>query len=160
MKTTIQILLTFTFLLFSFCMESNAQTDRTITLYVNTAEIVKPDVNSFCDFGQSDGSSNEDFTIIAEVGDTIIWKGESTSSGDDIVNITAINHQGGKNIFDRNVLNGNGDSPETVSGEVLYKTVDENGNKNYKYTIFFTVSNNGQIRNGKFQIDPKIQVSR
>ncbi|MCH7658457.1 MAG: hypothetical protein IIB05_09090 [Bacteroidetes bacterium] len=49
-----------------------------------------------------------DFTTYVQNGDTIRWIGVSTSSENDIVNITSINYQGDKNLLGVNVLRGNG----------------------------------------------------
>jgi len=127
-----------------------------VTLYVNTSEINNQDVNASCDFGQDSGISNEEFTIEVNVGDTVTWQGVSSNApSTDVVNIVSINHEGGKNIFDQNVLRSNGQSPERVSGVVKARTDD---GKKYKYKISFTVMNNGEKRNGTFHIDPKIFV--
>jgi hypothetical protein len=127
-----------------------------ITLNVDTGRIVKPNINAFCNFGQDPSISNENFTIQAGIGDNIIWQGVSSSAPDtDIVNITSINYQGGKNIFGKNILTGNSNIPEKVIGTVLYDTPE---GQDYKYKISFTVLNNGVKRNGTFAIDPKIQI--
>jgi hypothetical protein len=90
------------------------------------------------------------------VGDTVTWQGVSSNApSTDVVNIVSINHEGGKNVFDQNVLKSNGQSPERVSGVVKSRTDD---GKKYKYKISFTVTNNGAKRNGMFHIDPKIFV--
>ena len=127
-----------------------------VTLYVTTGEIDKSDVNASCSFGQTADIANEDFTIHASVGDTVTWQGVSSDApSTDMVNISAINHEGGKNVFGANVLAGNSGTPEKVEAQVLSKTPDR---EDYKYKISFTVSNNGVKRNGTFHIDPKIQV--
>lgn len=160
MKSTIRLLILIIVLLVTSACCQDKQT-HTITLFVNTAEILDQNVNNFSNFGQKDGSSNEDYTVDANIGDTIIWRGVSTSSDEDIVNITSINHEGGKNIFDKNVLQGNEEDPEEVIGVVKYNSIDTRTNKKkYKYKIKFTVINNGEKRNGTFHIDPKIQVSK
>ncbi len=160
MKTKHLFLTLTTILLFSFSNNLYAQLEHTITLNVDTGEITKHEVNQYCNFGQEEGISNEDYTITVNIGDTIIWQGVSTDAPEtDTVNITSINHHGGKNIFGVNVLNGNGEEPELVVGKVLYSTVGE-GEKTYKYTIKFKVLNNGRKRNGTFQIDPKIKVNQ
>ena len=130
--------------------------NQIITLNVDTAKIKSSNVDGCCNFGQSAGVSNKDFTIQAKVGDTITWKGHSTSSPTDIVNITAIKHEGGENIFAKNELPGVGSVNEQVIGSVIKKTPE---GKDYKYQISFTVFNNGVKRPGSpFHIDPKIQV--
>jgi hypothetical protein len=126
----------------------------TVTLTVDTADIQKPNVDAYCSFGQSSGS-NEDYTTVANVNDTITWQGASGSSASDVVNITAINYEGGNNIFNQPNLQGNGGNPETVQGTVQNDT----GGDNETYTIFFTVYNGTNQRNGQFRIDPKIQIN-
>ncbi len=125
-----------------------------VTLNVNTGQIAKPNVNPYCNFGQPSNITNENYTISANVGDNITWQGVSSSApSTDIVNITSINYQGGTNVFGKNVLNGNGENPEKVVGLV---TTSSTGKQDCKYTIKFTVLNNGKKRNGTFQIDPRI----
>lgn len=127
-----------------------------ITLYVNTAQIDNRNVNASCNFGQNPSISNEEFTTLANLGDSVTWQGVSANApSTDIVNIVSINHEGGKNIFDKNILKGNGQSPEKVTDTVRTSTT---GGEKYKYKISFTVLNNGTRRNGTFNIDPKIEV--
>lgn len=127
-----------------------------VTLYVDTARIDKQDVNASCNFGQDPSIANEEFTIDVNVGDTVTWQGVSSNApSTDVVNIVSINHEGGKNVFDKNILTGNGQSPERVTDTVRSKT---DGDEKYKYKISFTVTNNGSKRNGMFHIDPKIAV--
>ena len=127
-----------------------------VTLYVNTDEIDKSDVNASCNFGQPSDVANEEFTIVANIGDTITWQGVSTNApSTDLVSISAINHEGGKNVFGKNVLAGNRANPEKVIAQVTAKTPE---GEEYKYKISFTVTNNGVKRNGTFHIDPKIEV--
>jgi len=138
----------------AFSTTNKLDDDTVVTLYVNTAEIKKPNESAYCNFGQTNNVSNEEFTIAVNVGETVTWRGVSSNApGTDVVEIKAINHMGGKNVFGTNVLNaerGEG----TVSAKVLYPT---NGN-NYKYKISFTVTNNGTKKGGTFSIDPKIEV--
>jgi len=146
-------------LLFSFSgsteREEQEPQNIVVTLNVDTGQIQKSNASAYCNFGQPEGVSNEDFTIIVNIGDVVTWQGVSSSSDKDVVNITAINHEGGKNVFGQNVLKGDGANPEKVVGKVLYPTPD---NQDYKYKISFTVTNNGSKRNGTFHIDPKIQA--
>ncbi|MDZ4810578.1 MAG: AidA/PixA family protein [Bacteroidota bacterium] len=143
---------------FSAFARRNRQAETiVVTLYVNTATIDKKNINASSNFGQDPSITNEEFTIEANVGDTVVWEGVSANApSTDVVNIVSINYQGGKNIFDQNILKSDGNSPEKVSGVVRTKTDD---GKKYKYKISFTVTNNGAKRNGIFQIDPKIFVN-
>ncbi|MEP7269818.1 MAG: hypothetical protein ABI844_19535 [Saprospiraceae bacterium] len=132
------------------------QQTHVITLEVNTSRLDKKDVNASCSFGQAPGISNEDYTIQVNKGDIIIWRGVSTNApSTDVINIDAINHQGGVNVFGVNRLAGNNQDHETVSGVVrqgIPGDVD-------KYTLSFKVLINGKKFNGTFHIDPKIQVN-
>jgi len=127
----------------------------TITLYVNTSQINVHNIDSESNFGQVSGISNEDYTTNANPGDTVTWQGLSTASTSDVVNITAINYEGGQNVFDQNNLPGNGSSPEKVIGVV------QNGKagRTEVYTLFFTVFNNGTRRGGTYRIDPKLAIN-
>jgi hypothetical protein len=133
----------------------SAQQEIVITLNVDTGEITAPTIDQFCNFGQEEGISNEEYTIEAEVGDTIVWRGISTSSDQDQVLIVSINHQGdrgGRDIFGENRLEG---TDGVVRGTILNGT--EEGT-DYKYMLSFRVLNNGEARGGLFNIDPKIKV--
>jgi len=124
-----------------------------ITLYVNTAQIDNRNVNASCNFGQDPNISNEEFTVDVNMGDTITWQGVSANApSTDSVSIESINHEGGKNVFDQNVLRG---SNGVVTGTAKVRT---DGGEKYKYKISFKVTNSGSNRNGMFHIDPKIAV--
>lgn len=154
MKTTIPSLLLFIAAILCVHGTVSAQQTHTIILNVNTGEISKPNASASCDFGQPADISNEDFTIEANVGDTIIWEGVSTNAPEtDVVHIISINHEGGKNVFSQNIIKGDG---ERVTAVV------ENGDEGDedKYSISFTVMNDGVKRNGVFRIDPKIKIGR
>ena len=141
----------------SFSCNSKVQKTHTIILNVDTGKIVKPNIDPFCNFGQPANISNRDYAIKVDIGDIIIWEGVSSSApSTDIVNITSINHEGGVNVFGRNVLRGNGDSPEIVIGRVLHGAPGDED----KYSISFTVYNNKDKRNGSFRIDPKLIVNQ
>ena len=135
------------------CFSQESETHY-ITLNVDTSTINSQNESSVSNFGQEEGISNEDFTISVRIGDTIIWSGESSSSPDDVVNISSINYEGGKNIFSQNRLAGNGGVPEQVVGTAVNGNVGEF----IKYKISFTVLNNGIKRGGTYMIDPKIQI--
>ena len=128
-----------------------AQTTHTITLEVNTTDITRSTIPENARFqGQADDVSNENFTIVVNAGDTVIWEGVSTSNPDDVVNISSINYEGGDRVFDKNRLRGNNETPERVIGII---TEGRRGREN-KYKLSFKMSNH----NGTFHIDPKIVV--
>lgn len=130
---------------------------KVVTLYVNTAQIDSRNINASCNFGQGSGISNEEYTIVVNVGDTVTWRGVSSNAPNtDVVNIVSINHEGGNNVFDSNILKSSiVGGHEEVSAVVKSKA--DGGNK-YKYKISFTVFNGENKRNGTFHIDPKIEV--
>lgn len=132
-----------------------------ITLYVNTTDIEKPDIDSYADFGQT-GISNEDYTTYVRKGDIVIWQGVSSTDPLDTVNITSINHHSGAKFFGKNMLKGNGGNPEVVVGVIGKESemIDGTLFKQEKYTLKFTVYNNGAKRNGTFQIDPVLKAYR
>lgn len=163
MKTTNRLSLVLVFLLFFVITTSFSQQTHYITLHVNTEQINSQNELEVCYFtsespdGQVITSSGniQDFTTVVNAGDAIVWRGQSSNNPDnDTVNISSINYHGGDNVFDQNVLNGNGGSPEEVEATVQAGT---NG-KTEKYAIKFKVFNNGNQNGGTFNIDPKIAV--
>lgn len=117
-------------------------------LKCNIAEL-KDKVEPFlaCHFeGQDEDTDTRDYTIEAEVGNTIIWQGES-ESGNDSIFIRKIKLAQGTNIFDRDFING----VETVTGVVKHNTKNK---PDYKYTIHFKINNSGKM----YKIDPKVKV--
>ncbi|MDX5586054.1 MAG: hypothetical protein QNK20_14265 [Aureibaculum sp.] len=133
--------------------------DVTITLHVNTAQIAKPnDVDNNCNFGQAANITNEDYTVSLDVGQTVEWVGVSSNAPTtDRVEITKIKDDSPGNIFGPNNRDplGNAGNGWKPSGKVNNSARDQNET----YTIFFNVYNGTTQRNGKFQIDPKLQVN-
>lgn len=163
MKTSNRLFQVLFVVLFFITTLSFSQETHYVTIHVDTNQINSQNELEVCYFSsQSPGmdpltseGNLEEFNIIVNAGDIIIWNGVSSSNSEnDIVNVTSINYHGGDNVFGTNVLNGNGDTPEIVQGTV---EPDTNGRVE-KYTIKFTVLNNGERRGGTFQIDPKITV--
>tara|TARA_R110002167_G_scaffold130128_2_gene313600 strand:+ start:378 stop:1265 length:888 start_codon:yes stop_codon:yes gene_type:complete len=130
----------------------------TITLYVDAdyaTTLTTQTVDTYCSFGQNKSqTTNENFLRSVNVGDTVIWRGETTPPSSNVIDITQVkkeNVPGSSNVFGGNgILQGIGD-PETVTGTVQAGT----GGENETYTIFFKVNGTGQ----QFQIDPKIKVN-
>ncbi len=136
--------------------ESRVFGNIVVTLNVDTGQIDKKNASASCDFGQAEGISNEDYTIVVNVGDVITWVGVSSSSPEtDVVDITKIKYVRGKNIFGKDLDTADKGKHQKVSAQVLASTAIEG---DYKYDISFTVTNNGVKRNGTFHIDPKIQA--
>ncbi len=159
MKTINRLLILITIVLFA----SSCAKKHTIKLYVNTAEIQDTTVNKHSDFGQKDGSSNEDYTVEVKVGDEITWEGVSTSGKkDDKVNIISIEYVSGINVFDTKKLPDSLSTrkyPEKVVGKILYSTEFDGKENEYKYKITFEVIREGK-NIGIFVIDPKLQVRK
>ena len=141
------------FILLFFCNTSIAQETIYLTLNVDTAQLSSQDTHQYCYFdGQSESVDTRDFTINANIGDVIVWKGVSTTSEADIIKITSINYHGGTNVFGQNKIKGvNG----VVTGNISKDTA---GKPDFKYTISFKVISNGSARPGTFLVDPKIKV--
>ena len=158
MKRTFQFLILTAILCLTINITSYAQEERVITLYVNTAQITNQNEYQVSSFdGQEEGTDTRNFTVYVRPGDKIIWRGVSSTSPDnDVVNIKSINYEGGKNVFNQNVLNATNESPGIVIGII------KNGSEGFeeKYKISFTVFNNGVKRQGTYHIDPKIKVNR
>ncbi len=131
------------------------QVTHHVNLYVNTAEIAKPDEYRFCVFENQPANVDvRDFTIQVNAGDTVVWHGISSSTTNDRVLISQINYQGGDNVFNSNVLNDTPENPGVVVGVVQPGT----SGFSMKYVVNFKVLNNGTQRNGMYHIDPKILV--
>ncbi|NMM47905.1 hypothetical protein [Marinigracilibium pacificum] len=134
-----------------------SQTTHTLTLKVNTADIKKRDAYLYCTFsGQPENTDTREFKTVVDVGDKIIWLGVSTSSENDIVQIKSINHEGGDNVFDKNVLKDSNENPGIVEGIV------QQGTEGFvqKYKISFKIIRNGDPDNTNYNVDPKIEVRK
>lgn len=163
MKTSRRLFLVLVVALIFSMSTTFAQQTHYVTIHVDTSQITSQNELEVCYFTSespdldiitSEGNI-EEFNISVNAGDTIIWRGVSASNTEtDVVNVKSINYHGGDNVFDRNVINGNNQSPEEVVGVVKTGT---NGQIE-KYTIKFTVFNNGNRRGGTFQVDPKITI--
>ena len=130
-----------------------------ITLYVNTSEITQGTIDKYASFRQPYYITNEEYTTYVEEGDIVIWRGVSLTDTLDIVNIVRIQHEAGRKLLGKNVIQGNGGEPEMVVGLVRDAPEGEvMGPKEEKYKIMFDVYNNGVKRNGTFQIDPKLKI--
>ena len=90
-------------------------------------------------------TDTREYTIYDEVGDTIIWDGES-SDGMAAIDIRKIKYGKGTNVFNDRELDGE----TTVEGTLERNTND----KPYKYKISFKINNTGKT----YTIDPKIIV--
>ncbi|APU68767.1 MAG: hypothetical protein ABGW91_09900 [Christiangramia sp.] len=140
--------------LFLVLVSANSNDTHLITLTVDTSAINSSNIDEVSSFGQESGVTNEEYTITVKSGDIVVWQGVSSSSEDDEVLISAINYQGGTNVFGQNTLKDTSQNPGVVIGVVG----DHPDGTETKYMISFKVRNNGSRRNGTFNIDPKIMV--
>ena len=152
---TMSLFSVFLFLILFFpATETHSQETHVITLNVDTSEINNDNVNEVSNFGQPAEISNIDYTIYASLGDTVVWRGNSTYSEEDLVLVEAINHEGGARVFSRNTLRDSQDNPGVVIGVVSEGREGEEE----KYKISFKVMHNGERRGGTYHIDPKIRI--
>ena len=132
-----------------------AQETRTITLSVDIDRLNNGNPSMACSFNADsntqvlDDSSPENFTILVNEEDTIIW--EAYSTGGDEIDIESIQFEevrGRKGLFREPKLNGIGSNgKKKAKGKINKRT---KGNE-YKYAIEFSVD--GEF----FLIDPKIK---
>ena len=145
MKTLKPFLLS---LIFIFaCTSLYSQDEHRATLKCNVAALQAGNpAYQVCQFtDQEPGTDPREYTIYAEVGDTIIWDGES-SDGTAAIDIKKIKYNKGTNVFNSRDLDGE----TTVVGTINNRTND----KPYKYKISFKIDNTGTM----YSIDPKIIV--
>lgn len=128
-----------------------AQTTHTVVLTCDTANITKDNVNEVCSFGQQPDVSNIDFTTDVNLEDIVVWRGEA-SNPNNSVELHSINHQGGKNVFNQNVIRA------TNNGIVTGKVVKGMPGDVEKYSLKFRVFRNGNRLPGMFEIDPRIRI--
>ncbi|MDH3323911.1 MAG: inclusion body family protein [Flavobacteriaceae bacterium] len=158
MKSTNQLFILIAVITLLFGSNAYSQNVKIVTLNVNTATVNKDNLATTCNFGQTDGSSNEDFTITVDVGDIIIWQGvSSVNNSTDYVDIKYVKYVKGPNIFDRGQINGNGNKREKVVATARREATKGN---EYKYKIKFTVYDSDGNKKGEYHIDPKIQVNK
>jgi len=123
-----------------------------ITLQVNTSHFDRHNPTASCQLVAGEGtqilvsSPVEEFTIAAEVGDTIRWNGISTTQADATIQIRKIKYERGVNIFPFDEKDGD----TIVEGTI---TKGKHG-EDYKYVISFKINGTGPM----YHIDPKIQV--
>lgn len=146
MKTLKPICLSLIFIV-TFYSISYSQDQINVTLKCNVAALQADNpAYQVCQFvDQEPGTDTRDYTIYAEVGDTIIWDGES-SDGNAAIDIRKIKYGRGTNVFNDRELDG-----ETTVVGTLQRNTDGNP---YKYKISFKINNTGRT----YTIDPKIIV--
>lgn len=133
-------------------LSSFAQQTHEITLYVDTTNINMQNLEKTCNFGQDAGISNEDFTLLIQPGDTIIWKGVSSTNPEDKVKIHKVIYSSGTNFFDSRII-------RDKEGIVTAVVVNGQPEDYLKYDIEFKVERNGRELSDTFPIDPKLRMA-
>lgn len=129
-----------------------ATTTHEITLRVDTANFNRQNPEASCEFVAGENtevlvaSPASEFTIVAEVGDTIHWRGVSSSGEGVTVDIKKIKYALGVNLFPVDEMDG----IDMVQGTIT----KGNQGDDYKYVISFKIGDSGAV----YRIDPKIQV--
>ena len=149
-------------LIFVVSASAYAQTEHIVTLYVDTASITaetpEEEGTNFADFGQTDGSTNEEYLTDIELGDTIQWQGVA-KNGTDKVHIERIIHVQGPNPFpgQQRELMGQGD-PKMVRVVPATRTTEDQETDRGKYMIHFRIEKDGNLIARNFIIDPQLRV--
>jgi hypothetical protein len=131
----------------------SAQDKHTITLYVDTQNITLENLETTCNFGQEPGTSNENYTVYVNKGDTVTWNGISTTSDQDKVEIIKIEYKSGTNLFGRETL-------KDQNGVVTATITTGESDQYEKYDIYFRVQRNGRWLRQDFPIDPKLRIKQ
>jgi len=148
MKTATRLIALTIITLFSISNTSIAQAqEHTVTLVCNSDELRTKKTHEACYFAQDPDVDPREFLITVDVGDVILWDGQSVS-GEDRIDIKKIKWDKGTKIFDEDFIDG----IETVVGTVKYDTKDK---KDFKYTIQFKVNDSEKM----YKIDPKVRVN-
>lgn len=122
--------------------------DYTVTLVCDTAALLDGESeDNACYFAESPDTDPKEFTITVNVGDTILWDGESTGDSQTLL-IKHIKFEKGTNIFNKRELDGE----TTVEGKVKHNTKDK---PDYKYKIKFKINESGKM----YKIDPRVRVN-
>ena len=140
-------------LLFSGMMASG-QATHMITLNVDTGALNQSQnaaATSYFTVGPDtevlDNSTPENFTILVDVGDNIVWEGASTS-GPEAVKIKKIKYKRGARIFSSDEIDG-----EANVEAIIIRGSTDNG---YVYTIQFQIGESNRV----YTIDPVIKTKQ
>lgn len=148
MKIATRLIALIIITLFSISNTAIAQAqEHTVTLVCNSDELKTKKTHEACYFAQDPDVDPREFLITVNVGDVILWEGQSVS-GEDRIDIKKIKWDKGTKIFDKDFIDG----IETVTGTVKYDTKDK---KDFKYTIQFKVNDSEKM----YKIDPKVRVN-
>jgi hypothetical protein len=151
MKTIPTLFFSTLLMLFSV-NQAISQEKYEIILSVDTDKFSIQNMDDTCSFGQGDEICNECYTVEVEKGDTVIWKGKSSSSEEDTVEITSIKYSNGTDLFNNKEL-------RASNGEVTGTIAKGNAGQYLKYDIYFKLYRSGNYI-GEFSIDPKLRMRR
>ena len=135
-----------TFTLFLVIHSAYGQ-EHTATLVCNVEALNNnTPADEACYFSEDDVNPI-DFTIEANIGDEILWSGETDADGNTI-QIKKIKFERGTEVFNSIEKEGASTIVRTVRFSIKNKP-------DYKYTISFKINDSGRL----YKIDPKVRVS-
>jgi hypothetical protein len=130
----------FLVLLLSICFISGqAQVLHELVLTVDTTEPSSTANHSFTTGSKTtilENSSANRFSIVADVGDSLLWKGKSAGESDETVNVVGINYISGPRIFSSNTLTGK---------RVVKATIIRGGSEDYVYELLYTLGSDSEV---------------
>jgi hypothetical protein len=141
------------------------------TLQVNTKALYDAihgsqpiNIDNYCKFKENTpGTSNENFSISVNAGDTITWTGEPFGEGSGgEINIVAIIYEKGHEVFseiDFTRDNGKKNKPMKAKGSIEQSLPSGYKNDNESYTLYFSYTDGPGNYFGTYNIDPKIEVN-
>lgn len=151
MKIKATFYLLFTCLLFSYSL--TAQSNKTITLEVDTENINANNIEETATFGQPSETSNKDYTLGVEMGDIIIWQGRSTPSSGGLVRIKLFKHDDGIELLGEGRI-----KEQNGTGVIVGRVQNGSPGDVEKYTLKFEVKKRGSQTWDSYEIDPKLQM--
>jgi len=147
MKILKTLFLSLVFILFmATSAYSQNQIEVTLSCDVAALKAGTPAYEACSFVDQEPGTDTREYTIYAEIGDTIIWRGESTD-GSAAIDINKIKYERGTEVFKNPFKDGTSTVVRTIKNSTK-------GKKDYKYEITFKIDNKGK----PFYIDPKVRV--
>ncbi len=81
-------------------------------------------------------SKGENFTVWANVGDSVLWKAKSSDKSTDPINIIGVHYVSGPRIFTSNTLTGDG---------TITATIVRGGEEDYVYDLLYTIGSDPEI---------------
>jgi hypothetical protein len=142
---------------------SYSQETHTVTLIVNTANFDRNNIDASCSIKAESPSTGvlrsqgdlQNFTLVVNERDSIVWEGVSSSEPGNAIHIKRIKYEKGTKIFNKDRLDGKARAGkgDIVRGKPIRTTINT---EDFKYSLLFKIDS----ENGTFKIDPKIKVGR